>query len=106
MSSASSSTQWLVILTPPRETFPADATDDEMAIVMRHAQHLTKLRDASKLLLAGRTTEDSNPIGLAIFEECERAEVEAMMQDDPVIESGLFSMEIRPYEIAMMRGGA
>ena len=73
---------------------------------MRHAQYLTKLCDAGKLILAGRTTEDANPIGLAIFEACERAEVDAMMAADPVIESGLFAMEIRPYEIAMMRGGA
>ncbi len=96
-------TQWLVILTPPRETFPADATEQEMAIVMRHAQHLTKLRDAGKLILAGRTREDTNPIGLAIFEARDRAEVEAMMAADPVIESGLFGMQIRPYQIAMMR---
>ena len=104
MTDTPATTQWLVILTPPRETFPADATNDEIAIVMRHAQHLTELRDAGKLILAGRTREDTNPIGLAIFEARDRAEVEAMMAADPVIESGLFGMEIRPYEIAIMRG--
>jgi len=95
--------QWLVILRPPRKTFPADATETEIATVKAHFAYLQAALADGSLVLAGRTQENQNPIGLVILEAPSREEAERIVKEDPAITSGLFSYELRPYEVALQR---
>ncbi len=97
--------QWLVILRPPRETFPADATDDEITTVRAHFAYLQARLADGTLVLAGRTQEPHNPIGLVILECADRDDAERIVRADPVISEGLFTYELRPYEVALRRSG-
>jgi hypothetical protein len=45
---------WLYVLTPPRQTFRDDMTDEESEIMGRHFRYLQGLLEQGTLVLAGR----------------------------------------------------
>lgn len=94
--------QYLIFYNPTRETFLADATPDEMAIVEKHAAYLKDLLDQGQLLLAGRC-QDAPP-GIAIFEARGDTEAKVIVKNDPAVVAGVFQAELRPYRVALMRG--
>ncbi|MEO1130432.1 MAG: hypothetical protein AAFX05_12105 [Planctomycetota bacterium] len=94
--------QWLVLLTPSRESFPADATPSELAAVGEHFAMLQRERDAGRLVLAGRS-QDAHPIGIVILEGMSRGDVERLMESDAGVRAGVFRYELRPYSVALLR---
>ncbi|MEL7471706.1 MAG: YciI family protein [Planctomycetota bacterium] len=100
-------TQWLAVLRPGRPTFPGDATPDEMAQVQRHAEWLEGLAKEGRVLLFGRTQDESErePMGLVIFTAESREAAEALMREDPALREGLMAWEVRPYAIAGVGAG-
>jgi len=99
-----SSRQWLIVLKPTRATFPADATEQEMALVHRHAAHLQELSDAGKLILAGRTREEADPMGIVILTGVDATEARRIVDEDPAVASGVFRAELRAYQVAIGSG--
>jgi len=88
---------------PPRETFPGDATPEELAVVAEHFAYLQAKLASGELVLVGRT-QDEPPIGIAIFEAADVAGAEKFFREDPAVAKGVFRGEVRPYHIALMRG--
>lgn len=95
--------EFIYFVYPPRETFPADATPEEIAIVGEHFDFLQAKLAAGELILVGRT-QDQPPVGIAIFEAEDQAGAQRFFQEDPAVAKGVFSGEVRPYKIALMRG--
>lgn len=67
-----------------------------------HFQYLVHLRDKGKLILAGRT-QDSQPMGISIFEVENAEEAQGLVDNDPAIRAGVFKASLRPYAVAVSR---
>jgi uncharacterized protein YciI len=96
--------QFIYFINPSRPTFPGDATPEELAIVGEHFQFLVDLKDAGKLILAGRT-QDDQPVGITIFEAENEAEAQEITDSDPAVKAGIFIATLRPYAVAVCRAG-
>jgi uncharacterized protein YciI len=94
--------QFLILLRPARSSFPGDATADELAVVGAHFSYMKRAVDAGDAILVGRT-QDERPLGLAVIEAADQASARRFMEADPAVAAGIFTAELRPYEIALLR---
>ena len=92
---------WLVLLRPVRAEMPFEPTEEESRIVSEHSAYLMQLRAEGRLLLAGPSPVPGDPLGVVIYDQDDRAEVEAIVAADPAITSGVMSAEIRPLRISV-----
>ena len=92
---------WLVVLRPVREEMPFEPTDEEVRIVSEHYAYLKQLRSEGRLVLAGPSALPGDTFGLGIFDQDDRAEVEAIVAADPAVTGGIMTAEIRPYRISV-----
>jgi uncharacterized protein YciI len=92
---------WLVVLRPVREEMPFEPTEEESRIVSAHYAYLEQLRAEGRLVLAGPSALPGDTFGLGIFEQDDRAEVEAIVAADPAVTGGIMTAEIRPYRISV-----
>jgi uncharacterized protein YciI len=89
----------------PRLYEPTNWTDEENAIVGDHFRRLQALLAEGKLILAGRTANtDEKGLGLVILEVENEAEARRLMEEDPVVVSGIMTAELFPYRAALLRG--
>ena len=94
--------EWIYFLHAPRERFAETITDEEQAIMGRHADYLFALLEEGKLLLAGPTLGPVNT-GIAIFEAPDEAAAQAILDEDPSIVEGLMRGELRPFRASFRR---
>ena len=94
---------FLGIYRPPRATFPNDATPEEERAIGAHFQYLKGLLADGKLILAG-PCEDAS-MGLAVFETNggNRSEEVAIVASDPAVTGKVFTCEIKPYRVSLLR---
>ena len=92
---------WLVVLRPVREEMPFEPTEEEVRIVSEHYAYLKQLRSEGRLVLAGPSALPGDTFGLGIFDQKDRAEVEAIVAADPAVTGGIMTAEIRPYRISV-----
>ncbi len=92
---------WLVLLRPVRDEMPFEPTEEEARIVGKHYAYLQALRADGRLVLAGPSALPGDTIGLGVFDQEDRADVEAIMAQDPAVTSGIMTAEIRPFRIAV-----
>lgn len=92
---------WLVVLRPVRAEMPFEPTDEESRIVGEHYEYLKRLRAEGRLVLAGPSALPGDTFGLGIFDQDDRADVEAIVAADPAVTGGIMTAEIRPYRIAV-----
>lgn len=92
---------WLVVLRPVRDELPFEPTDEESRIVGEHYAHLKRLRAEGRLVLAGPSAVPGDSFGLAVFDQDDRADVEAIVAADPAVRSGIMTAEIRPFRFAV-----
>jgi len=85
---------FLVILRPAR-----DGIEDDREMLDAHWRYLRRMHDEGKLLVAGPSWIGDDPFGIGVFDLRERAEVEAMLAEDPAITSRAMRAEIRPMRI-------
>lgn len=90
---------WLVVLRPVREEMPFEPTEEESRIVSEHYEYLKQLRAEGRLVLAGPSVLPGDTFGLGIFDQDDRADVEAIVAADPAVVNGVMTAEIRPYRI-------
>lgn len=95
--------QFLITLTPPREGFAQNATPAERAVIGEHLGYLRTALEAGVLILAGRTQEPT-PVGLVIIRAADRTAAERFAGNDPAVRAGLFTYNLRGYEVALMEG--
>ncbi|MRX49134.1 hypothetical protein GI374_01505 [Paracoccus sp. S-4012] len=79
----------LLRLHPPRPTFPADATAEELSAMERHAAWWQGLADSGEAVAAGPVLDPEGVWGLAILIAGSEAAALRRVEDDPVIVAGL-----------------
>jgi uncharacterized protein len=92
---------WLVVLRPVRAEMPFEPTEEEARIVSEHYEYLKQLRAEGRLVLAGPSAVPGDTFGLGIFDQDDRADVEAIVAADPAVTARVMTAEIRPYRISV-----
>ena len=90
-------------LIPPRPDFAFTMTEEERALMGRHADYLrAKLREGV-MIMAGPVADPAGPWGLLILRAGSEAEAKAVTDGDPVAQSGRgFRYEILPMISTIM----
>ncbi len=81
-------------LKAPRPTFALDMTDDERAIMARHAAYWQPLIDSGQMVIFGPVLDGSGSWGLGVVETDDEEELRAFAAGDPVVTSGTADMEV------------
>ncbi len=95
--------EWIYFLHPPRDDFAATITDAEQAVWVEHFARLQGLLADGQLILAGPTLGRINT-GVCVFEAPDEAAAQQVMAEDPVIQGGFASGELRPFRVSLLRG--
>lgn len=91
-------------LIPPRPTFGSgDMTEAEAAIMGDHIAYWTQQLADGVAVVFGPVADPAGNWGLAVVEADAEADVLALRAADPVITSGLATIEIYPMPIAIAR---
>ena len=86
-------------LIPPRDTFAADMTEAEQAIMGEHADYWTNLFEEGRVVLFGVVMDPAGAWGLAVVEAEAEDEVLAFAADDPAVKTHLCT-----FDVALMPG--
>jgi len=81
-------------LKAPRPTFALDMTDDERAIMSRHAAYWQPLIDSGRMVIFGPVLDGSGSWGLGVVEADDEEELLAFAAGDPVVTSGTADIEV------------
>jgi uncharacterized protein YciI len=90
-------------LHPPRTDFAATMTEAEQAVWGEHFARLQQLLADGVLILAGPTLGTINT-GICVFEAPDEVSARRIMEEDPVVSSGMAEGELRPFRAALLRG--
>jgi uncharacterized protein len=90
-------------LIPPRPTFDADMSDDEAALMGRHAEYWQELLAAGRVIVFGPVSDPAGSWGLAVVEAESEDEVRALGAEDPAVKSGMATFEVLPMPVAVVR---
>jgi uncharacterized protein YciI len=91
-SEATPTTYYAVILKP------VPGHELSLPIVQKHAQHLAELDAQGKLVMAGPFVD--NPLGLLVMKGSSKAAITHIMNEDPMITSGLRTFEVATWLLA------
>jgi uncharacterized protein len=69
-----------------------------LPIVQKHAQHLAELDAQGTLVMAGPFVD--NPLGLLIMKGSNKAEITHIMNEDPMMTSGVRTFEVATWVLA------
>lgn len=81
-------------LKPPRPGFAQTLTDDERAIMGRHAAHWQPWLERSAMVVFGPVLTEDDSYGLAVIEAEDEGEVRDFAAQDPVVTTGTAEFEI------------
>jgi uncharacterized protein YciI len=81
-------------LKAPRPTFALDMSDEERAVMGRHAEHWQPLVDAGRMVVFGPVLDTTGSWGLGVVEAEDEDELRAHAARDPAVTSGTARMEI------------
>ena len=73
----------------------------------KHFIHLKELLNRGKLIMAGPTLREDDPMGVYIFEVESEEEARELLSQDPAIIAGIQTMDdFRPMRVSLLRGMA
>ncbi len=75
-------------LIAPRPTFAIDLTDEERAIMGRHAAHWRPYLEAGQVVVFGPVLDDAGSFGLAVVETDDEDALRAFAAEDPFVTTG------------------
>jgi uncharacterized protein len=81
-------------LRAPRPTFALDMTDDERAIMQRHAAYWQPLIDAGRMVVFGPVLDCTGSWGLGVVEADDEEELRAFAASDPAVMTGTGTIEV------------
>ena len=81
-------------LVAPRPTFALDMTEDERAIMGRHAAYWRPLIDSGQMVVFGPVLDSGGSWGLGVVETDDEDELRAFAANDPVVVTGNASIEM------------
>lgn len=90
-------------LAGPRPTFALDMSDDERELMGRHAAHWQRWIDGGQMVVFGPVLDSTGSWGLAVIESDDEDQVRAHAADDPVVTSGIGTMEVGTMLLGYIR---
>ena len=81
-------------LNAPRPTFALDMSDEERAIMARHAEHWQRFIDSGQMVVFGPVLDATGSWGLGAVETEDEDELRAFAARDPAVTTGTGRMEI------------
>jgi uncharacterized protein YciI len=81
-------------LKAPRPGFAQTLTDEERAIMGRHAAHWTPWLERGAMVVFGPVLTEDDSYGLAVVESEDEQELRAFAAEDPVVTTGTAEFEI------------
>ena len=96
---------FVIRLIAPRPSFALDMTDEERAIMGRHAAHWQPFIESGQMVVFGPVLDDAGSWGLGVVEADEEAELRAFAADDPVVTTGTGRIEIGKLLTGFVRPG-
>ena len=92
-------------LEAPRPTFALDMTDEERAVMGRHAAHWQPLIDAGRMVVFGPVLDATGSWGLGVVEADDEDELRAFAAQDPAVTTGTARLEIGSMLAGFVRPG-
>ena len=89
-------------LIPPRPTFPDDMTDEERAIMARHAEFWSSLVERADVVVYGPVVDSTGSWGLAVIRADSLDDVRALAHADPAVSSGMATFDIGAMPVAVL----
>jgi uncharacterized protein YciI len=81
-------------LIPPRPTFHQDMSDEERAIMSRHADYWARLVEQGDVVVYGPVVDSNGSWGLAVIRCDSLEDARALALADPAVSSGMASFDI------------
>jgi uncharacterized protein YciI len=81
-------------LISPRPTFALDMTDEERAVMERHAAYWQPFIESGRMVIFGPVLDSTGSWGLGVVEAEDEAELRAFASEDPAVTSGTAQIEI------------
>jgi uncharacterized protein YciI len=81
-------------LIAPRPTFALDMTDEERAVMERHAEHWQSYIESGRMVIFGPVLDGTGSWGLGVVEAEDGDELRAFASLDPAVTSGTAQIEI------------
>jgi uncharacterized protein YciI len=95
--------EWIYFIHPPRDNFAATMTDEETAVWGVHFERLRRLYAEGTVIVVGPTLGPKNT-GICIFEAPDEPSAQKIMAEDPVLQGGFATGELRPFKVSLLRG--
>lgn len=98
---------FLLRLSPPRASFPGDASGAEMAAMGAHSAYWQDKADLGSALAVGPVADPGGIWGMALVDVEDEAHARALADGDPIITADLgFAYEVLPVPSLILRGGS
>jgi uncharacterized protein YciI len=81
-------------LKAPRPTFALDMSEDERAIMRRHAAYWQPLVESGQMVVFGPVLDSSGSWGLGVVQADDEDELRAFAAGDPVVTTGTAEIEL------------
>lgn len=79
-------------------------TPEEAQATSDHFNYLEQLTEQGVIILAGRTLNtDPRSFGIIVFNAATDADAQALVDNDPAVQCGVFRAELFPYRVALIR---
>jgi uncharacterized protein YciI len=85
---------FVIRLIAPRPTFALDMTDEERAIMGRHAAHWQPFIDSGQMVVFGPVLDETGSWGLGVVEADDEDELRAHAAGDPVVTTETARIEL------------
>jgi uncharacterized protein YciI len=92
---------FIYIVKPFKSNFKETATDEENKIISEHFLYLKKLYEEKIIILAG--PEFNAKFGIAVLETDSEEHAAEIMQNDPAVAKGIFSAQLYPFRVSLIR---
>jgi uncharacterized protein YciI len=89
-------------LIPPRPTFHKDMTDEERAIMARHAEYWSTLVEEVDVVVYGPVVHSIGSWGLAVIHADSEDAVRALAEADPAVSSGMATFDIGTMPVTIL----
>lgn len=85
---------FVIRLKAPRPTFALDMTDDERAVMGRHAAYWQPFIESGQMVVFGPVLDSTGSWGLGVIEADDEDELREFAARDPVVTTGTGEVEV------------
>lgn len=82
---------------PPRDEFWDTIEPHELALMVRHLEHLRRLKEEGTVRFVGRA--ENGDYGFVLIEADNKIHANAIARSDPAVSEGLMRLELHPFVV-------